>query len=281
MTQSREYIRYLPTPADTARLETQGLRDAFLLENLFRPGEVRLQFTDLDRMVVGAICPTGSPLDLPNPPLTGRGTFHEMRESGVLNLRGKGVIEVDGQRHDLDRLDCLYIGRGSRSVRFHPGEAGDPPAFHLLSCPAHADYPTTLIRREQANRVELGESRGANVRTIFQYIHENGAPSAQLVMGYTELAEGSVWNTFPPHTHSRRCEIYTYFDLEADALVMHFMGEPAHTRHLAVREKQTVLSPPWSIHCGSGTAAYKFVWAMAGENQSFSDMDGVDPKEIR
>lgn len=272
-------LHYLPAPAALNAIDAKSLRESFLLGDLFAPGEVRTTFTDLDRMAIGAACPTHAPLDLPDSELTGHDYFHAMRESGVLNLGGRAAVEVDGKMHTLNPLDCLYIGRGSREIRFHPSDGDSPAAFHLLSCPAHADYPTTLIERAKANRVELGEPAKANVRTIFQYIHEGGAQSAQLVIGYTELAEGSVWNTFPPHTHSRRCEVYTYFDV-GDTLVMHFMGEPAATRHLVVREKQTVLSPPWSIHCGCGTGAYKFLWAMAGENKAFADMDAVDPGEM-
>jgi 4-deoxy-L-threo-5-hexosulose-uronate ketol-isomerase len=200
---------------------------------------------------------------------------------GVINVGGRGTIRVDGKAYDLANLDCLYVGMGAKNVTFESADRSAPAKFFLLSCPAHATYPTTLARKEEANPVHLGSQATANQRTIYQYIHPKGIKSCQLVMGFTHLAEGSVWNTMPPHTHSRRTEIYFYFDVAPNQVVSHFMGPPENTRHLFVHNEQAVLSPAWSIHCGCGTQAYKFIWAMAGENQVFDDMDKVGPLELR
>lgn len=270
-------FRALPRPADVARLSTDELRDAFLVEHLFTTNEIL--FTDCDRLAVAGFSPR-EPFILPDAKETGRSLFHEARESGVLNVGGPGAIEVDGTLYRLAKLDCLYIGMGSKSVRFMSDDASQPAAFYFLSCPAHRAFPTALATPSTCNVLSLGAPESANVRKIHQLIHDGGVQSCQLVMGFTELAPGSVWNTFPPHTHLRRSEAYLYFDL-AGPLVMHFMGEPTATRHLVVREKQAILSPPWSIHSGCGAGAYKFIWGMAGENKTFADMDGVDLKELR
>ena len=269
-----------PRPGEVDRLTSDELRDAFLLDRLFE-GAGSARFTDLDRLYVAAFVPgTDAPIELANARQTGRTFFHDRRESGAINLGGAGAIEVDGVRHALGKLDGLYVGAGARSVRFHSDDASKPAQFFVLSCPAHQAFPTTRVTRDQCNVLSLGEQRTANVRKIYQYVHEGGVKSCQLVMGFTELAEGSVWNTFPPHTHARRSEVYCYFDLQGP-LVMHFMGEPTRTRHLVVREKGVVLSPPWSIHSGCGAGAYRFVWGMAGENQAFADMDACDLGELR
>ena len=266
-----------PRASETDGLTTAELRAAFLIEDLFA-NEGTGRFTDLDRLLVAGFAPA-QPTELQNSKQTGRGFFHEMRESGIINLGGAGTVEVDGVKHSLAKLDGLYIGLGAKAVSFASDDATSPAQFFLLSCPAHKAFPTTKITRENCNVLSLGEQKTANVRKIYQYIHEGGVQSSQLVMGFTELAEGSVWNTFPPHTHTRRSEIYCYFDLTGP-LVMHFMGEPTKTRNIVVREKGVVLSPPWSIHSGCGAGAYKFVWGMAGENKAFADMDAVNLKEL-
>lgn len=268
-----------PRPGETDRLTSAELREAFLLDGLFE-GAGGARFTDLDRLYVAAFVPASAPIVLADAKQTGRSFFHERRESGAINLGGAGAIEVDGVRHTIGRFDGLYVGMGARSVRFVSDDPAAPAQFFFLSCPAHQAFPTTRITRDACNVLSLGTQPAANVRKIYQYIHEGGVKSCQLVMGFTELAEGSVWNTFPPHTHTRRSEIYCYFDLQGP-LVMHFMGEPTRTRHLVVREKGVVLSPPWSIHSGCGAGAYRFVWGMAGENQAFADMDACDLNELR
>jgi 4-deoxy-L-threo-5-hexosulose-uronate ketol-isomerase len=255
---------------DYRTLATAALRSRFLVDDLFAPGGLRMVRTDLDRALMGAAMPTDSPLQLPEGQLAAR-------ELGVINLGGAGVVTVDGAAHRLERLDGLYVGRGSKAVAFTSVDPGAPAALYLLSYPAHAAYPTVLVRAADAQCTELGDPLHANRRTLRRYIHPDGVASCQLVMGVTELAPGSVWNTFPPHTHDRRSEIYCYFDLPPQAMVMHFMGRGDETRHLVVRERQAVLSPSWSCHTGVGTAAYRFVWGMGGENQVFSDMDPIDP----
>jgi 4-deoxy-L-threo-5-hexosulose-uronate ketol-isomerase len=221
--------------------------------------------------------PGGGSVKLENDPETGREFFLERRELGILNTGGRGTVRVDGKAYEMSNLDCLYVGMGARDVSFEGADA----KFFLLSCPAHQTYPTTLVKKDQAKPLDLGAQATANKRQIYQYIHLNGIKSCQLVMGFTVLAEGSVWNTMPPHTHSRRTEIYYYFDIAENNIVSHFMGAPDITRHLFVHNEQAVLSPAWSIHCGCGTASYKFIWAMAGENQTFDDMDKVVPLELK
>ena len=265
-------LHYFPTPAATNTLSTEQLRETFLIGGLFRPGEVIAHYTDLDRMICGAAVPTGAPLGLPTDKELGTSFFLERREIGILNVgAGAGVVRVGGVAHTLSTLDCLYIGLGEKDVVFENGSAGQAQ-FYFVSTPAHAKYPTTVARRADVSAAPIGDATKANRRTILKYIHPDGIKSCQLVLGFTEFEPGSIWNTMPPHTHSRRTEIYLYFDL-GENIAMHFMGEPQATRHLVVRDREVVLSPAWSIHCGVGTGAYRFVWAMGGDNQNFSDMD--------
>lgn len=260
-------------------MHPQQLRDTFLVTELFVPGELRGVFTDLDRLVVGGAMPL-QPIELPNHKETGRAFFLERRELGAINVGGPGTVCADGKSFAVDRLDFVYVPMGTKSVVFESADAQNPAKFYFLSCPAHAAFPAAVMQQKDATRVALGSPAGANQRTIFKYIHTGGIRSCQLVMGFTELAEGSVWNTFPPHTHNRRTEVYFYFDL-ADKVLVHLMGEPTATRHLFVQNEQVALSPAWSIHAGCGTGNYRFVWGMAGENQTFEDMDGVKPADLR
>lgn len=273
-------ILRMPRQQEVARMTTEELRAAFLIEDLFQPGTFRGIFTDLDRMVIAGAMPAGTPVALPNHKESGRATFLERRELGAINTGGPGKVIVDGTAHTVEPLGCIYIGMGAIEVLFESDDAANPAKFFILSCPAHASHPTVTATREQANTVPLGAQATSNERVIRQYIHENGIQSCQLVMGFTELATGSVWNTFPPHTHNRRCEVYHYFDMD-DRVLAHFMGEPAATRHLFVHGDDTVLSPSWSIHSGCGQGNYKFIWGMAGENQTFTDMDAVKPADLR
>lgn len=262
-------IRQSPHPQHIATLDTAGLRAAFLIESLFAPAKICLTYTDADRAIVGSAVPSQGPLPLTVDAELRAAYFCERRELGVLSIGGEGTVEVDGVKHNMERLDCLYVGRGAQKIVFH----GKDAAFYLLSYPAHATYPTTLARTKDAAAVELGTAADANRRTIYKYIHPAGIKSCQLVMGFTQLQEGSVWNTMPAHTHTRRSEIYLYFGLTPVRRVMHFMGEPKNTRHLIVADRQAVISPSWSIHSGCGTGAYTFCWGMGGENQAFDDMD--------
>lgn len=272
---------HMPSPNETAMLDTDGLRDSFLLENLFQPGELTLVGTDLDRAVVGSAVPTDSLLALGAMEELRAQYLCERRELGILNIGGAGTVTVDGTAYELDEREFLYVGRGSREISFTSAAASHPAAFYLVSYPAHTAYPTTKATPAEANRVELGSSDGCNERTIIQYVHEDGIQSCQLVMGFTELAPGSNWNTMPPHTHQRRSEIYCYFDVPEGNQVLHMMGEPQETRPLWISNRQAALSPAWSIHCGCGTAAYRFIWAMGGENQTFTDMDGEEIGGLR
>jgi 4-deoxy-L-threo-5-hexosulose-uronate ketol-isomerase len=273
-------IRRMPRPQEVTRMNTCELREAFLIPALLQLGGFHGLFTDLDRMVVAGAVPGNMPLDLPNHKETGRDFFLERRELGAINTGGPGEVTVDGQTFPVEPLGCIYIGMGSREVAFASRDMANPAKFFILSCPAHAAHPTVTATREQATTVALGSPATANERVIRQYIHEKGIQSCQLVMGFTELAEGSVWNTFPPHTHNRRCEVYHYFDMD-DRVLAHFMGEASATRHLFIQNGQTVLSPSWSIHSGCGQGSYKFIWGMAGENQTFTDMDAVLPSLLR
>lgn len=262
-------------------MDTEQLRSNFLVASLFAPGRLELVYTDTDRAIVGSLVPTESPLRLAVDSELRANYFCERRELGILNIGGQGTVTVDGRGFSMDRLDCLYVGRGSREVIFSSAAASSPALFYLLSYPAHAAYPTTLARKAEAAAVELGTVAEANRRTIHKYIHPGGIKSCQLVMGFTQLAEGSVWNTMPPHTHTRRSEIYLYFDLGAQQRVMHFMGIPAQTRHLILADKNVVICPSWSLHCACGTGAYTFCWGMGGENQAFDDMDAAPLEQLR
>lgn len=273
-------VLFSPRPQDVQTLSTDELRRDFLIENFFGDNRISLTFTDLDRMAAGGVSPSSGSVILENHKETGADFFLERRELGVINVGGPGVIRVDGKGYEVGNLDCLYIATGSKAVTFESSDGANRAKFYLLSCPSHAVFPTTLVKRSEATPIALGSQATANQRKIYQYIHQKGIRSAQLVMGLTELAEGSVWNTFPPHTHLRRTEIYFYFDMGQNVL-SHFVGPPATTRHVWIRNEQAVLSPSWSIHCGCGTGAYKFIWAMAGENQTFDDMDKVGPGELR
>ncbi len=273
-------IRRMPRPQEISRMTTAELREAFLVPAIYQPGSLQGLFTDLDRMVIAGAVPGDAPLELPNPRETGRGFFLERRELGAINTGGPGEVSVDGRSYNVPSLACIYIGMGSQNVTFASSDAKQPAKFFILSCPAHSARPTTVATRDEATTVPLGSQATANERVIRQYIHENGIQSCQLVMGFTELAGGSVWNTFPPHTHNRRCEIYHYFDMQ-DRVLAHFMGEPSATRHLFLQDEQTVLSPSWSIHSGCGQGSYKFIWGMAGENQTFTDMDAIKPADLR
>ena len=263
------------------RMTSDELRAKFLVTDLFQPGRAEFAYTNVDRAVVGGIVPTTKPLALEGGREMACDFFCERREAGVINLGEAGAVTVDGTTYRVAPRECVYIGRGSRSVSFVSDSASAPAMFYLVSYPAHADYPTTHAGLDQANRVDLGSAKEANRRTIYQYIRLGRIKSCQLVMGFTELHEGSVWNTFPPHTHDRRTEVYCYFDLPKDGVVFHMLGEPNETPHVIVREKEAVLSPEWSIHTGVGAGSYRFVWGMGGENQVFDDMDQVDVKAMK
>src|ERR1017187_4054611 len=263
------------------RMTTAELRASYLVENLFQPGTVQLVYTDVDRAIVGGVVPTTQKLALEDSKELAATYCAERREIGMLNLGGKGAITVDGKEFALAKRSCLYIGRGSQKIDFSSADSTEPAWFYLISYPAHTSHPARLATETDAEPVELGSQRDANQRTILKYIHTKGIPSCQLVMGFTVLKEGSIWNTMPPHTHARRSEVYLYIDVAPDAAVFHCMGTAQETRHLVVRNGEAVLSPPWSIHCGAGTRNYCFIWAMGGENQEFADMDQIAVKDLQ
>lgn len=271
-----------PTSPDQIPASTQqDLRDRYLVEDLFVPGSVRTVVTHYDRVVAVGAVPTDAPLALEAVPEIRSEQFLDHREIGIVNIGAAGTVVADGERHTMATGACLYLGRGVRDVSFESDEAATPARFYGFSAPAHTTYPTALVEPGQGTVRELGDPLTSNRRTLNQYIHENGVRSCQVVMGVTRLHPGSMWNTMPSHTHDRRTELYVYFDVDADARVVHLMGQPQETRHLIVGDGGLVLSPSWSIHSGVGTSNYAFVWAMAGENQSFDDMDGVAIVDMR
>ncbi len=272
---------FVADPVRYPGMTTAEVRKAFLIESLCEPGALRLAYIDLDRAVAGMASPLAKPIVLPADEALRAQYFTERRELGVLNIGGPGSVEVDGVTHTLGNLDCLYIGRGARDISFQSSNSETPAVFYLLSYPAHASYPTTLIRKSDADPVELGSLEACNRRTIYKYIHLGGARSCQLVMGVTHLHSGSAWNTMPAHTHLRRSEIYMYFNLASDARVFHLMGPPEETRHIVMKDREVVVSPGWSIHAGVGTQAYSFCWGMGGENQDYADMDPAPLQILR
>lgn len=263
------------------RMTTRELRDTFMIESLFTPGSIDLVYWETDRTVTGSAVPTLAALKLETHPELASEYFCERRELGALNIGGAGKVTVDGVVYEVGALDCIYVGRGSKEITFASNDADAPAKFFLMSYPAHAVHPTKVATQKDANQVKLGSQEMANNRTIYQYIHEGGLKSCQLVMGFTQLEPGSVWNTMPPHTHLRRSEVYLYFNVQPDAAVFHFMGPGQETRHLLMHADQAVLSPIWSIHSGGGTRSYSFIWAMGGENQKFTDMDGIPVADLK
>ncbi len=273
-------VRYTIGKNEYKRMTTAELREAFLVD-LFEAGKLNLLYTEVERSIVGAAVPTVAALTLEAGKELAADYFCQRREVGVLNIGAAGTITVDGTEYNMDNLDGLYIGRGSKEISFASADAANPARFHIVSYPAHTEYPTTQAKKADANELKLGTVEDCNKRTIYQYIHENGIKSCQLVMGFTALEPGSVWNTMPCHTHERRTEVYMYFGLDEDARVFHMMGPEDETRHITVADGQAVISPMWSIHSGCGTKAYTFCWAMGGENQRFDDMDHITIDNIK
>jgi len=274
-------VRQACSPAEARQFGTTELRDNFLVENLFAPGRVAMTYSHVDRVVVGGAVPMREPLPLLSSKPIGSDPFLARREIGIVNIGGAGSVEADGATYPLAVRDCLYAGKGTASLSFASDDADDPARFYFVSYPAHARHDTVKIGEADANCLELGSQSQANIRELRQYIHPDICRSCQLVMGVTTLADGSIWNTMPCHTHDRRSEAYLYFDMEPSARVFHFMGEPQETRHLVVANEQAVVSPGWSIHCGAGTSSYSFIWAMGGDNQDFADMDVVAMETLR
>ena len=274
-------IRYPTHPRDASNYTSERLRKEYVLEELMQNGKINLVYTHHDRMIAGGIVPTSNELKLTTDSALKSDYFLQRREIGLINIGNTGVVKVDGEEYILENTDCLYIGKGSENVSFTSDNSSDPAKFYMISTPAHATYPTKKCSKKEAEIEELGSAEASNERSIYRCIHPNGIKSCQLVMGFTELKSGNVWNTMPAHTHARRSEIYFYFNLKEDQRVFHMMGEPENTRHLILSNEQGAISPAWSIHAGSGTGNYTFIWAMAGENQSFADMDFVAMDQLR
>jgi 4-deoxy-L-threo-5-hexosulose-uronate ketol-isomerase len=268
-------------PDDLSHLNTALLRDRFLFQSLFVPGEQRLCYWDVDRTVFGGVTPVDTPMTLSTPANLAAACFCERRELGIINLGGPGWVKVGEEKFEMAPRDGLYVGRGGATPEFSSIDPSIPAKYYLLSYPAHAVYPTRHVKFTHLVGTHLGSSITANERTIYKYFAPGVVASCQLVMGLTLISPGSVWNTMPPHTHLRRSEVYCYCELASESIVMHFMGPPDATRHLVVRTGEAVVSPSWSIHAGAGTGAYAFVWGMGGENQTFDDMNRVALSELR
>ncbi len=270
-------VRFSTDPASYRAMSTEELRSLFLVDSLFSADSVEMVYCDIDRSIVGSAVPVRNRLVLlSSKKEMAAEYFAERREIGVINIGGEGTITTDGVKFNMNYKDALYIGRGTKEVSFGSQNSERPAHFYFVSYPAHQAYPTTRAQVSDAEPTKLGSVKDANKRTIYKYIHPNGIKSCQLVMGLTELDEGSVWNTMPPHTHQRRSEVYMYFNLGENAVVFHMIGPPGETRHIVMRDRQAVFSPSWSIHAGVATQACSFIWAMGGENQVFDDMDGVN-----
>jgi 4-deoxy-L-threo-5-hexosulose-uronate ketol-isomerase len=274
-------VRQVVGPQDAARRDTQGLRDGFVIEALFRPGEINLTYSHLDRMVVGGIAPLSEALVIDRVPETGTEQFLERREAAIVNIGGAGTISVGGKDYTLGFQEAVYIGMGEGPLAFSSRNPAEPALFYFLSAPAHRVCPTVHITREMAKKVVLGSAEESNARTINQYVHPDVCESCQLLVGLTMFEPGSVWNTMPAHVHDRRMEVYLYFGMQEATRIFHFMGEPGETRHVVLKNHEAVLSPGWSIHSGAGTGRYAFIWAMAGDNMSFTDMDKVPMDALR
>lgn len=269
-------MRYPSHPEKVKHFTTAQLREEFLIPRLFDSDKLNMVYSHIDRIIIGGACPVSQSLKLEaDPKAIAADYFLERREIGIVNVGGGGSVTVDGTAYPMSKLDGLYVGRGARDVQFASDTPNNPAHFYFTSTPAHATCPTTHIPISSAEPAHLGSISNSNERTIYKYIHPDGVQSCQLVLGMTLLEPNNMWNTMPAHTHARRMEVYFYFDIQGDNVVFHLMGEPNETRHLVVRNEQAVISPSWSIHSGMGTGNYAFIWAMAGENQTFADMDAV------
>ncbi|WP_312223579.1 5-dehydro-4-deoxy-D-glucuronate isomerase [Rhizobium rhizoryzae] len=277
--ETRHAVHY----SQSERMTSAELRENFMIERLFVAGEIHAAYTHYDRMLIAGIMPASSPIQI-GPELAkvvGTDFLLERRELGLINIGGKGKVTADGTVYDVDFQDGLYLGMGIKDISFESADPAAPAKFYINSAPAHANFPSRVISKADAIENNLGDQLTCNKRKLYQYIHPKVLPTCQLLMGLTRLEPGSVWNTMPAHLHDRRMEAYVYFEIPEEAFVVHLMGRPQATNHLIIRNEQAVVSPPWSIHCGSGTGSYAFIWSMAGDNQSFTDMDFVPMKELK
>jgi len=273
-------FRYASNPDDVNKYGTAELRKHFLIDSIFVEDRINVVYSMYDRFIVGGAMPVRKSLKLETIPYLKSENFLDRRELGIINVGGKGTVNVDGIKYDLDKKEALYVGQGSKEVIFESKE-GQQALFYINSAPAHKSYPTKKVGKNEAEVIQLGDEKFANKRILNKLIVNSIVSTCQLQMGMTELLPGNVWNTMPAHTHNRRMEAYFYFDLEEGQTIAHFMGEPTNTRHIFVQNNQAVLSPEWSIHSGSGTSNYTFIWGMAGENLDYGDMDVCAPNELR
>ena len=271
-----------PIHSDHAKqLDTAGLREQFLIEDMFQAGQINLTYSHIDRIIVGGVVPTTAPVAFEGGKEIGVDFFLQRRELGVINIGAAGLVIVDGVTYEIGSREAIYVGQGAQDIQFISIDAEQPARFYLNCAPAHMAYPTRKITRDDVAVESLGSQENCNVRTIYKYLHPAVLPTCQLLMGMTELAPGSLWNTMPCHTHERRMEVYLYFDMKDDNIAFHYMGQPQETRPIVVRNEQAVISPSWSIHSGVGTASYTFIWGMVGENQVFHDMDHVAMSDLK
>ncbi|MDQ0856950.1 5-dehydro-4-deoxy-D-glucuronate isomerase [Bacillus sp. V2I10] len=274
-------IRYSTHPEHAKTFTTEQIREHYLIEELFEEGEIKLVYSMEDRAIVGGISPLEDVIALKGYDEIKADYFLERREVGIFNVGGSGKIKVDGETYEMKTKDCLYVGMGKKELLFESNSAANPAKFYLFSAPAHKEYPTQQVAFNDIEGDRMGSNVNANDRVIKRMIHEEGIQSCQIAMGMTKLHTGSVWNSMPTHTHNRRMEVYLYFDLDEQDRMFHMMGEPDQTRHIVMKNEQAVISPPWSIHCGAATGSYTFIWAMAGENKTYRDMDAVSMNELR
>lgn len=273
-------VRFQNSPKEVSTMTTSELRENFLVSGILQDDLLKLVYSHYDRVIIGGAKPVGKKLELLNQGELKANFFLERREMGVINVGGKGTVEADGTSYPLEKLEAMYLGKGTKEIFFSSEDETNPASFFMISVPAHHGFPITHYTKEQAAPVNLGDISTSNKRTIYKYIHNDGIQSCQLVMGLTMLEPGSVWNSVPPHTHTRRMEVYFYFDVADAHRVFHFMGEPTETRHLVMANHEAVIAAPWSVHFGSGTSNYGFIWAMAGENKEFTDMDPAPIKDL-
>lgn len=272
---------YSISPEHTKKMDTQELRDNFLIETLFQNDQIHLSYAQDDRFIIGGVMPTSKELSLVVDKEIGSEYFLERREAGVINIGGEGSIICDGTSYPMASRDGIYLGKGIKEVKFTSQDPKNPAKFYIISGSAHKEYPIVKINIDTANPNNLGEDASSNKRTIYKFIDPSVCESCQLLMGMTILAPNNMWNTMPCHTHDRRSEVYLYFDMDENSKVMHFMGQPSETRHLVVANEQALISPPWSIHSGVGTNNYTFIWAMLGDNQNYGDMDMIAMNDLK
>ncbi len=274
-------IRNATNPRDFKHYTTETLREEFLITGLFTADNVKMVYSHIDRIITGGAMPVSKKLTVEAGKELAATYFLERREMGIINVGGPGKITVDGTEYEMKERDGLYIGMGNRDIVMESADAKNPAKFYISSCPAHKSYPNVKIDIAKAKKVPCGSAEDANKRVINQYIHPEVLDTCQLSMGLTNLEPGSVWNTMPSHTHDRRMEVYLYIDMGENDAVFHMMGQPQETRHIIMHNEEAVISPSWSIHSGVGTKNYSFIWAMCGENQEFTDMDGIETKDLR